>query len=98
VGVFLSIEGGFCRLVGFEGVEVFQEEQPRSLLGVVEFAGAPGSFQRTSSMFLKACSNMLGLGSGGLEVEAGRCEKWMAEWQSWLELRQTIRKGCGDRG
>ena len=44
VGVFLSIEGGFCRLVGFEGVEVFQEEQPRSLLGVVEFAGAPGVF------------------------------------------------------
>jgi hypothetical protein len=44
VGVFLSIEGGFCRLVGFEGVEVFQEEQPRSLLGVVEFAGADDVF------------------------------------------------------
>lgn len=28
----------------FEGVEVFQEEQPRGLLGVVEFAGATGVF------------------------------------------------------
>ena len=28
--------------VVFEGVEVFQEEEPGSLLGVIEFAGATG--------------------------------------------------------
>ena len=44
VGVVLAIEGGFSGLVVFEGVEVFQEEQPRGLLGVVEFAGAAGVF------------------------------------------------------
>jgi hypothetical protein len=55
VRVFLAVEGGFRGFVVFEGVEVFQKEQPGGLLGVVEF-------ERTSSMFLKACSNM---GSGG---------------------------------
>ena len=42
VGVFPAVEGGFGGLVVFEGVEVFQEEQPGGLLGVVEFAGAAG--------------------------------------------------------
>ena len=28
----------------FEGVEVFQEEEPGGLLGVIEFAGAAGVF------------------------------------------------------
>ena len=44
VGVFLAVEGGFGGLVVFEGVEVFQEEQPGGLLGVIEFAGAAGVF------------------------------------------------------
>jgi len=44
VGVFLAVERGFGGLVVFEGIEVFQEEQPRGLLGVVEFAGATGIF------------------------------------------------------
>ena len=44
VRVFLAIEGGFGRFVVFECVEVFEEEQPRGLLGVVEFAGAAGIF------------------------------------------------------
>ena len=44
VGVFPAVEGGFGGLVVFEGVEVFQEEQPGGLLGVVEFAGAAGVF------------------------------------------------------
>lgn len=42
VGVALTVEGGFGGLVVFEGVEVFQEEQPRGLLSVIEFAGAAG--------------------------------------------------------
>ena len=42
VGVFFAVECGFGGLIAFEGVEVFQEEQPRGLLGVVEFAGATG--------------------------------------------------------
>ena len=44
VGVFLAIEGGFGGFVVLEGVEVFQEEEPGGLLGVVEFAGAAGVF------------------------------------------------------
>ena len=44
VGVFLAVEGGLGGFVVFEGVEVFQEEQPGGLLGVVEFAGAAGVF------------------------------------------------------
>ena len=44
VGVFFTVEGGFGGFVVFEGVEVFQEEQPGGLLGVVEFAGAAGVF------------------------------------------------------
>ena len=43
-GVFPAVEGGFGRLVVFEGVEVFEEEQPGGLLGVVELAGATGVF------------------------------------------------------
>ena len=43
-GVFLTIEFCFGGFVGFEGVEIFQEEQPRRLLGVIEFAGAAGVF------------------------------------------------------
>lgn len=42
VDVFLAVEGGFGGLVVFEGVEVFQKEQPRSLLSVVQLAGATG--------------------------------------------------------
>ncbi len=44
VGVALAVEGGLGGLVVFEGVEVFQEEQPGGLLSVVEFAGATGVF------------------------------------------------------
>lgn len=44
VGVFLAVQGGFGGFVVFQGVKVFQEEQPRSLLGVIEFAGAAGVF------------------------------------------------------
>jgi|GEM_PF-686144 len=44
VGVFLAVEGGFGGLVVLEGVEVFQEEEPGGLLGVIEFAGAAGVF------------------------------------------------------
>ena len=43
-GVFLARQGGLGGLVGFEGVEVFQEKQPGGLLGVIEFAGAAGVF------------------------------------------------------
>jgi len=42
VAVFLPVEGGFGGFVGFEAVEVFEEEQPGRLLGVIEFSGATG--------------------------------------------------------
>ena len=36
--------GGFGGLVVLQGVELFQEEQPGGLLGVVQLAGAAGVF------------------------------------------------------
>jgi hypothetical protein len=44
VGVFLAVEGGFGGLVVLQGVEVFQEQEPGGLLGVIQFAGATGVF------------------------------------------------------
>jgi len=60
-GVLLALEGGFIGFVLLERVEVFQEEEPGGLLGVVQLRGAAGFFavRRTSSMFLKACSNII---------------------------------------
>ena len=43
-GVFLALERGFVGLVLLQPVEVFQEQQPGGLLGVVEFGGAAGLF------------------------------------------------------
>jgi hypothetical protein len=42
VAVLLPVESGFGGPVVFEGVEVFEEEEPGRLLGVVQFAGAAG--------------------------------------------------------
>jgi len=42
LGVFLPVQRGFGRLILLQPVEVFQEEEPGSLLGVVELAGAAG--------------------------------------------------------
>ena len=44
VGVFLTVQLGFGGFVAFEGVEVFQEQQPGGLFGVVQLAGASGVF------------------------------------------------------
>jgi hypothetical protein len=44
VGVFFSFQSGFGRLVGLQGVEVFQKEEPRGLFRVVELTGATGVF------------------------------------------------------
>ncbi len=43
-GVFLALERGFVGLVLLQAVEVFQEEEPGGLLGVVELGGAAGLF------------------------------------------------------
>jgi len=43
-GVFLPLQFGFHGFVLFQRVEIFQEEQPRSLLGIVEFGGATRLF------------------------------------------------------
>ena len=40
VGVLLPVERGDGDLVLFESVELFQEQQPRRLLGAIELAGA----------------------------------------------------------
>jgi len=39
-GVFLAFQLGFHRLAVFQCIEVFEEQQPGRLLGVVELAGA----------------------------------------------------------
>ena len=44
VGVFLAFQRGFVGLVLLQPVEVFQEQQPGGLLGVIEFGGAAGLF------------------------------------------------------
>jgi hypothetical protein len=43
-GILLPFQSGFGGLVLFEAVEILQEQQPGSLLGVVEFGGAAGLF------------------------------------------------------
>ena len=43
-GVFLALQRGFVGPVLFQAVEIFQEEEPGGLLGVVEFGGAAGLF------------------------------------------------------
>lgn len=58
VAVGAPFEGGLGGFAGFEVVEVFKEEQPGGLLGVVELGGAAGFLPPASPMFLKACSNM----------------------------------------
>jgi len=40
--VGLAFEGGFVGFILFEAIEVFEEEEPGGLLGVVEFGGATG--------------------------------------------------------
>jgi large subunit ribosomal protein L7/L12 len=42
VFVGAAVELGLHRPVGFERVEVFQEQKPRRLLGIIELAGAAG--------------------------------------------------------
>ena len=44
VGVFLAVQRGFGGFVLLQAVEVFQEEEPGGLLGVVELGGAAGLF------------------------------------------------------
>ena len=56
-GVFFAGERSFVGSVLLQTIEVFQEEEPGGFLCVVELGGTTGSLRRTSSMFLKACSN-----------------------------------------
>ncbi len=44
VGVLLALQRGFVGLVLLQPVQVFQEEEPRGLLGVVQFGGTAGLF------------------------------------------------------
>ena len=44
VGVFLALQLGFVGLVLLQPVEIFQEQQPRGLLGVVQLGGAARLF------------------------------------------------------
>ena len=43
-GVLLALQRGFVGLVLLQAVEVFQEQEPGGLLGVVELGGAAGLF------------------------------------------------------
>ena len=44
VGVLLAFERGFVGFVLLQPIQLFQEKEPRSLLGVVQFGGAAGLF------------------------------------------------------
>jgi hypothetical protein len=46
IGVFFAFERSLGALVLFKIVEVFQEQQPRRLLGVIEFTGATRLFPK----------------------------------------------------
>ena len=72
MGVFPAVEGGFGGFVRLKGVEVFQEEQPGGLLGVVEFAGAAGVFPEDVVDVFKGLfeQGRGGRRGGGIEVAA----------------------------
>jgi hypothetical protein len=59
VDVFLPVQLGFHLLFVFQGVEVFQEQQPGRLFGVVQFTGAAGVLPQDVVIFLNACSNIV---------------------------------------
>ena len=42
VGIFFAVQRGFGGFVLFESGQIFQEQQPRGLFGVIEFRGAKG--------------------------------------------------------
>ncbi len=44
MAVFSPFKSGFGGFVGLQGIEVFQKEEPRGLLRVVELTGATGVF------------------------------------------------------
>ena len=43
-GILFALEGGFVGFVLLQRVEVFQEEEPGGLLGIVQLRGAAGLF------------------------------------------------------
>ena len=68
-------------------LQVFQEEEPGGLLGVVEFGGAAGLFRRTSSMFLKACSNM---GTWNLGMIGRKTVQWRVVLSPAVKVMSSI--------
>ena len=42
--MLLALQRGFIRLVLFQRVQIFQEQEPGGLFGIVEFRGATGLF------------------------------------------------------
>jgi hypothetical protein len=56
--VGLAFQFGLGRLVLLQRVEVFQEQQPGRLLGVVQLAGAAGVLVQDVVDVLEGCSNM----------------------------------------
>jgi hypothetical protein len=44
VAVWLPLQRGFIGAILLEPVEVFQEQEPRGLFGVIQFRGATGLF------------------------------------------------------
>ncbi len=79
-GVFLALQLGLDGLVLLQAVEVFQEQQPGGLLGVVQLGGAAGLFPEHvvdvfEGLFEHGCSFWLWrLLSNRL---IGRCDRWI---------------------
>ncbi|HEY6990067.1 MAG TPA: hypothetical protein VH369_16855 [Bryobacteraceae bacterium] len=65
VGVLFAVQRGFVGFVLLEAVQVFQEEEPGGLFGVVELGGAAGLFPEDVVDVLNTCSNMDGVELAG---------------------------------
>jgi hypothetical protein len=60
VGVFSPLQLGLGGFVGFEGIEVFQEQESGTLLGVIQLAGATGVFPEDVVDVFEGLFNMVG--------------------------------------
>jgi hypothetical protein len=76
VGVFFALERGLVGLVLLEPVEIFQEQEPGCLLGVVELGGAAGLFPEDVVDVLECL------------FKHGRCPAWFVSPTACLYLHR----------
>ena len=74
-GVFLPFQRGFIGAVLLQSIEVFQEQEPGGLLGVIQFGGATGFFPEDIVDVLE-----------GL-LEHGWHSSWLCRRGEWMPCR-----------